>query len=290
MTLTTLDRVANEIKGTLPTSTSVVPQQVMGYARSVSDRVRGLGFDFEPLYKTKKITPTRMNVNSTLGLLRLNDALLECLSITIGGTAYTYGTDIVPDPDDGQTPIRTLRIADIWSGPVHSWYPFTVAPNNYYNSIVITGFWGMRTRYDEQGWLASGVTCPIMNDSQTTMVVSDVAGPDAYNRTPLFSPGNLFRIENEIGEVVAIDTTTKTLTVRRGQRGTTAAAHAAGLPIRIWEPEEDIVTEATRQACLLYARRGSYTQVTTYPDGIQVSYPSDLLAGLRATCQRFSYL
>jgi hypothetical protein len=287
MTYTTLDRVANEIKGTLQLAPPAVPQQIMGYARTVTNRIRAYGYEFEPLYQVRKIMPTGRNVNSAMGLLSLGAQLLEPISITIGGTTYAYGTDIVPEPDNGQTPVKTLRIADPASGALQSWYPCS---DTLANSIVIAGFWGMREYYTEQGWLTSGITCPVMTDILTQITVSAVAGPDAYNRTPMFSPGNLLRIDNELMEVVDVGPSSETLTLRRGQRGTTASAHSAGASIRIWEVEEDIANAATRQAALLYARRGAYMQTTSYPDGISVSYPSDLLAELRATVQRFSYL
>ena len=91
-------------------------------------------------------------------------------------------------------------------------------------------------------------------------------------------------------EVVKVDTATKTLTVLRGAQNTTAAVHTIGTAIKIFEVEDDIVSVATRQAGLLYARRGAYMQITSYPDGVSVQYPSDLLPELRATIQRYSYL
>ncbi len=261
----------------------------MQYARTVTNRIKGYGYQFEPQYVVKKITPNRMNTNSWKGTLNLNDYLLEVISITIGGTAVTFGTDVVADPDNGQYPIRALRLANPVSGPVHTWYPVSSLVQNYFNSVVITGLWGMRTRYAAEGFFDSGVTCPILTAAQLTMVVSDVAGPDAYYRTPLFSAGNLLLIDAELIEIVNVATSTKTLTVRRGMNGTTAAAHNNGTAIYIFEPEEDIVNCATRQAALLYARRGSYQQVTTFPDGVSVTYPSDLLAEIRATIQHFNY-
>lgn len=291
MSLTTLDKVANEIKGTLGTAPPAVPQQILSYIRTVTDRIRSWGYEFEPLYKVKRITPTRLNVNSAMGLLSLNDQLLEVISITVGGTAFTYGTDIVAHPNDGQTPINTLRIADIWSGALRSWYPCNISsPAAYFDSIVITGFWGVRQFYAEQGFFDSGIVCPALTDVQTSFVVSAVAGPDEYNRTPMFSPGNLIRIDNELMEVVDVGPSSETLKVLRGVRGTTKAAHVLDTAILIFEPEYDVVNAVTRQTCLLYARRGSFQQVTTFPDGISVSYPSDLLAELRATCQRFAYI
>jgi hypothetical protein len=156
--------------------------------------------------------------------------------------------------------------------------------------VVITGYWGMHTNYVAEGFFVSGQVTPILNATQTTFVVTDVDGLDIYQRTPLFSPGNLIRIENELLAITDVDTGTNTLTVQRGANGSTAAAHAAGLPIKIWQPEMDIEMIATRQACLLYARRGAYQQIETYPDGTNVTYPSDLLAEVRGALQRFAYV
>lgn len=285
---TTYNRVLDELKGTQAYSNTVTTQQLMQYVRTVTGRIRQY-YQFEPQWIAKKITPTRMNTSSWKATLNLNDYLLEVSSITIGGTAYTFGTDIVAEPDNGQYPILALRIADPVAGPVHSWYPVSSLPGNFFNSVVITGLWGMRTQYASQGFFASGVTCPALTATQLTMVVSDVAGPDAYYRAPLFSAGNLIRIDNELLDIVNVDTATKTLTVRRGANGSTAAVHNLGTAINIFEVEEDVTNCATRQAALLYARRGAYMQQTTYPDGISVSYPSDLLAEVRATVQRFNY-
>lgn len=289
MALTTVDRVANEIKGTLANAPAATPQVVFGYIRTVTERVRRYGWEFEPLYAVNKITPNRQIVNDAWGLLKLPVGLLEVKSLTVGGVSLTYGSDVVADPDDGQTPVRVLRIADPGSAPVASWY-YRGGTASPFSTVVITGFWGMRQFYADQGFFASGVTCPVMTATQTQIIVSDVAGADVYDRTPRFSVGNLIRVDDELSEIVDVDTSTKTLTLLRGVRGTTKAEHTAGTAIRIWEPEPDIVNAVTRQVALLYARRGAYMQTTTYPDGIQVSYPSDLLAELRATVQRFAYV
>lgn len=287
MSYTTYARIAAELKGTAAQAATGTEQQIMQYARTVTSRIKGFGFDFEPLFYTRKITPTRQNVNSSLGTLTLGAQLLEPTAIAIGTTDAAYGSTIVPFPDDGQYPITQLRIADLASGPIHSWLPCC---GSLIGAISITGFWGMRENYASTGFFDSGIDTPVLTATQVTMVVSSVAGPDIYNRVPMFSAGNLIRVDNELMEVVAVDTTTKTLTLIRGARGTTAVAHDAGAAIRIWEVEEDIVNCATRQACLLYARRGSYQQITTFPDGINVTYPSDLLAEVRATVQRFNYV
>lgn len=290
MAYTTLARVQAEIKGTEASKAIGTDQQLMGYIRTVTDRIRAFRYEFEPLYDTRRITPLPTDINSAMGLLSLGDYLLEPKTITVSGTSVTYGTDIVPYPNNGQTPIRTLRISDPRTAPINSWYG-CYSGNSYIDSIVIAGFWGMREYYTSMGFFDSGNTCPALTATQVTMVVQDVDGVDAYGRTPIFSPGNLIRIDDELMEVIkAIGAATNTLTVIRGARGTTAATHTLGTAIQIWEPEEDIANCATRQAALLYARRGAYQQVTSLPDGINVTYPSDLLAEVRATVQRFNYL
>lgn len=288
---TTLARVTAEIKGTEAAKAAGTDQQILGYIRTVTERIRTWHFEFEPFYMTKHFTPTTMNTNNYLKLLTLSDYLLEPKTITVNGVAGVWGTDILPYPNDGQYPVKTLRIANPSSGPLQSWYPRTVNPDSYFECIAIAGFWGMRTYYPSMGFFASGQTVPGggLTASAVTVVVSDVLGPDGYGRTPLFSPGNVLRIDDELMEVIKVDTTTKTLTLLRGLRGTTAAAHTAGTAILVWEPEPDVANAATRQAALLYARRGSYMQITSYPDGVSVTYPSDLLAELRATLQRFNF-
>jgi hypothetical protein len=250
--------------------------------------VQGFGWQFEPRYEARPFTPQPRTVNSRFGLLSLNADLLEVFSIAVGSDTPTYGVDVVPHPNDGTTPIRTLRLVNPLVGPIRSWYPTNPPNSNWIDSVVITGLWGMRTDYASYGFFDSGVICPGITAGATTMIVSDVAGPDLYGRVPRFSPGNLIRLDNELIEVTAVDTATKTLSLARHARNSIAAVHNAGIVVYLWEPEPDITQVVTRQACLLYARRGAYG-VLTMPDGSSISYPNDLLAELRATVNRFSY-
>lgn len=287
---TTLARVKAEINGTEAYKASGTDQQIMGYIRMVTERIRAFRFEFEPLFYTRALTPTPQNVNSRSSVLTLGDALLEPTAISVGGVSVSYGSDILAYPNQGMTPIYRLRIATPFTGPLRTWYPINLTPDGYWESITVAGFWGMREYYGSQGFFDSTQTCPALNATQTTFTLTNVDGADAYGRTPEFSAGNLIRIENELMEVQATDTTTNVVTVIRGARGTTAVGHAMGLTIKIWEVEPDIVNAATRQSGLLLARRGAYMNMTTYPDGITLAYPSDLLAEIKATVQRFNYV
>jgi hypothetical protein len=90
--------------------------------------------------------------------------------------------------------------------------------------------------------------------------------------------------------VLAVDTATNILTVQRGVNGSTINSHVIDTLIYTWEPEEAIVSMCTRQVCLLYARRGSYQQITTLPEGVSVTYPSDLLAEIKNTLHMYNYV
>lgn len=287
---TTFDKVKEELIGTNTFAATTTPAQVYRYIRAVSRRIDTYKFDFEPVYATKKFTATRQNVNSYDNVFTFRDYLLEVQSMSSNGVNLIYGTDVLNYPDDNEYPIQQLRIANPRSGPIHNWYPYQNVANcgNVFETIVITGFWGMRTYYNTDGFIDSGQTSPVMSATQTSIVTSGAWGADAYGATPLFSAGNLIRIDDELMDVVAADDTTKTLTLRRGIRGSIAATHTVGSTILLWYPEDDVVQEATRQAALLYSRRGAFQQTTISPDGVTVSYPSDLLASLRAMIQRFN--
>lgn len=262
----------------------------MSYIRTVTRRIDTYRFDFEPRYYQREITPTRQNVNSYDNVLTIKDFLLEAVSMSSNGVNLTYGTDVLNFPNDGEYPIQQLRIANPRSGPIHNWYPYQNVANcgQVFETVVITGFWGMREFYNTDGFIATAQTSPAMNAVQTSVITSGAWGADAFGASPLFSAGNLIRIDNELMDVTAADSATMTLTLRRGIRGSTAATHLINTPILLWYPEDDVVQEATRQAALLYSRRGAFQQTTISPDGVTVSYPSDLLASLRAMIQRFN--
>jgi hypothetical protein len=153
--------------------------------------------------------------------------------------------------------------------------------------VLITGFWGYRRRYDSQGWLAvDALSAAILTAGATTFTVADADGADTYGVTPRFSIGSLVRIEDEMMEVTGIST--NTLTVIRGYRGSTAAAHANGTAVKVWNIEPEIRHVAARQVGLIYARRGAYEQTVT-TEFATISYPADFVTEVRAVVQRLMY-
>lgn len=293
MSLTTLDRVKAELRGTEAQKPAGTDQQIMGYIYAVTTRILNFGWKFEPVYYTRRLTANPMNVNTYVNTLQLGDNLLEPTAIENNGTALSYLGDVLPYPNDGQFPIRVLRLTGC-SGCV-TWYPTSCASCPPIETITITGFWGFHQNPDTftGGWLPSTdsiTTLGGINAGAGSFTVNDVDGEDSLNRTPRFSAGNLIRIDDEMMLILETDTTTNTLTVRRGVNKSVRASHAAAAPISVWEAEEAVIAMATRQTCLLYARRGSYQQITTLPEGVSVTYPSDLLSEIKNTLQMYNYL
>lgn len=291
----TLDRVTQELRGTDVYKEATTQQLIVSLIRVVTNRVRAFKYDFEPYFMTSKLTPSRSNINTNFMTLNLmftpNKNLLEVTApIQVGSQSGNFGTDFLAYPDDNLFPIHQLRVAKPQSGAIRSWYPCCINPEQFIESIQITGYWGVREYYSQQGFFDSANTTPTMTNITAVLQVQNVGGVDLYGRTPIFSIGNLIRVENELMEVIATNTATNQITVMRGMRGTPAVAHVSGLPILIWECEQDITNMVTRQVGLLYARRGAYQKVTSYPDGLAVSYPSDLLAEVYATIVRYNYL
>jgi len=115
-------------------------------------------------------------------------------------------------------------------------------------SVRVTGWWG---RADSLApFEASGQTSNELLSATVSVTVSDVDGPGLIGIPPLFAVGQTLRIEDEILSVFGVDTTLNTMAVRRGQNGSTAAAHVDGSAISIWR-----VPEPVSRACVIQSVR-----------------------------------
>lgn len=286
------------VKAELKTQTNNDDSKLLTYIRTVTARIRSMHnpqADFEPQWDQKFFTPCAENTGAQNGALLLIDGngqeyLLagngDNPSVIRSGQALTWGTDVLPYPQN-YTPIKTIRLSDSNGQVYRTWYAQCAPP--YFETVNITGWWGWRQNYASMGWLSSLQT--VLNNplsaSGTTINVTSVNAADSLGRTPTFSAGNLIRVEGEAMLVLATDATLNTLTVQRGTNGTAAVTHNAGTAITIWEPQEQIVGVATRQACLLYARRGAFDQMTI--EGVATTtYPRDLIREIYDVLQEFN--
>lgn len=156
-----------------------------------------------------------------------------------------------------------------------------------YGAIQVDGVWCVRSRLSE-AWRSSGDTVQSnpLSSSGTSLTVSDADGLDANGYTPRFSAGQLIRIESEYLEVLAANTTTNVLTVRRGVNGTTAASHVQGTVIDTFIVEPEVSHAVARWAGYLYKRRGEF-QKSTYDGVISTSWPVDIPGDVQNVMARY---
>lgn len=305
--LTTLARVLSEDKSSdslPPAQPPTLAQQraIMAAIAKVTRRINNrLSWSFEPVYGTEYITAWGDNVNTSYAMLRLYNTKGQLLllasptdlpTITNNGGAVSFGMDATSSPTvlpmpQGAVPIRTIRFNDGNGAIYNNWWWPCVPPR--LDSIVITGWWGYASDFANQ-WVSSNDTIQDVggiNASVQTVTVSSVDGFDARFNTPRFSPGNLIRIDSELLLVMVTDDVANTLSVLRGQNGTTATSHAQNAAINIWYPQEDVMDTVSRQAAYFYARRGAYEE--QYVQNVATAvYPKDMVSELLATLQAYN--
>lgn len=270
MLYTTLARVREEIKAR-PDNVSD-DDYVVRALREVTARIqRFTRLDFGPCIRTRLFDALGDHINDDRRLLHLDAPLLvasqivTAAGVTLGGGDYTL---VGHDPCVWDTPYEAIRLtAGYWSSVSANWQ----------GAISVTGIWGYHTAYTS-AWLDSGdavTDAGGIDATTTTLTVADADGADPYGLTPRFSVGELLQIDTEWLEVIAVDTGTNTLTVLRGQRGSTAVPHDSGVPIAVWWVEPDIERAAVRWTAFMYSRRGVFEK-TRFDGMATVEFPPDM--------------
>jgi hypothetical protein len=210
--------------------------------------------------------------------------LLELTSVAIGSTTLTVGTDVVAYPSTTIPPFKFLRLRN-----GNFWYDYCASNSYDPLTLTVTGVWGVHRDYANAFVKVDDVADVAgINASVTTLTVADVDGADQYGLTPRISAGNLLKIGSEYLLVTATDTTANTATVRRGVNGSTAAVHANGDDVYVWNVEETVRDAVAKQAGLKYLRRGAYTTVEV--QGMtEVRFPSDVMHEIWAVVQEMQY-
>ncbi|GAB4434151.1 MAG: hypothetical protein Kow00120_00330 [Anaerolineae bacterium] len=195
-------------------------------------------------------------------VLELDEDLLEAITITNGdGTVIAGDAYILLEPNT--TPYNAIALQP--SSGLRWTYT-----TDWRGAIQIDGIWGDHDAYAD-AWLDTldAVQDDPLAAGATTIAVADADGIDAYG-TPRFEVLQYLKLDDEVVQVVAINTQTDTLTVRRAALGTTAAAHAAATPIRSYQPMEDIRMACTSLATWLYRTRESVGEKIQFLGGAQI--------------------
>lgn len=178
--------------------------------------------------------------------LVLRDDLLELTGLTNGdGTEIDLADVLLIPPGDPAAGLLCLT-----NGRSFSWQTTPVA------ALTVTGVWGWHDRWSE-AWQLSGdsVQNAALSAEGTVLTVTDADGLDTDGFAPRFQVGHVLRIEDEYLRVIAVNSVTNMLTVTRGANGTTAAAHAQGMPIEVYAPPAEVETLVLRWADWLYRER-----------------------------------
>lgn len=281
----TLAQVKQEIKaGTNATEDA----KVFDYMRQVSTRIdHTMGSMrrpyFAPYTETRKRNVTPYRVDSWNNTFDLGYHILSFSAVVRGAETITSNCELYAPDNEVATHLRITNNAT-------TWYSDCATNCNYPPTVVqVTGVWGWHPDYTN-AWASVDTVQNVggINASVTSVTVSDADGADLDAQTPRFSPGNLIKIDIELMDVVAVNTTTNILTIRRARNGTTAAAHAAGAAISTYQVDDVVNRIAARQAALLYARQGAF-QIASIDGAGVVSYPQDLLSELRSALTEFQY-
>ena len=120
-------------------------------------------------------------------------------------------------------------------------------------AVNVTGIWGAHDDWSH-AWGSSGDTVQNapLSSSSTSLTVIDADGTDTSGITPRFQVGQTLQIESEYLSVLAVNTVTNVLTVRRGQYGTTAVSHAQTTIISVYQPPRAVELLCLRVAAWLY--------------------------------------
>ncbi len=212
--------------------------------------------------------------------LTLNADLLDAITITNGdGSVITDDQYLLRDRNRYPRHEIKLKASSnlIWTSDGYDWE----------DAITIDGIWGYHESYD-QAWVDSGDTVQDaggVDAAATAITVTDAGGQDARFNTR-FQVGQVLRIDDEYLILTAVDAGTNTLTVRRGQLGTTATAHETGAAIYTYAPMDDVARAIASLAIWLYRNKATQgDEVFVLSDGskmINNQAPSNIRDTLRA--------
>ena len=178
--------------------------------------------------------------------------LLEIITLTNGDDSTLSDSDynLMPLNSSPRYGIKLLQSSsEIWD---------LDSSGNSEGVIDVLAIWGYHPDYAQRAW-ATGST--VSDDSDITAAATTIA----VTALTLFEVDQLIRIEDEICRITATDdSTTKKLTVVRGENGSTAATHVDATVVYIWTPHSPVITACKQIVQNEYKRRyGEGTSTAT---------------------------
>lgn len=196
------------------------------------------------------------------------------VSIPLSSVIYLGGADITTGPYYG-----------VELDPTKSYFLYLVTKTR---CISVTGVWGWHDDY-ANAWIDSTLT--VSGNINSSVAVITLSGDptttaDAWGNLPAISAGNLIQIDtgSSLEWCWVVATTSTTMTVVRGQNGTTAAAHSGGATIKVYQPPSAINDICLRWAAWLVAQDNTdFGKVALDVFGrpiVRAGVPTDILDAL----------
>lgn len=174
-------------------------------------------------------------------LLMLDDDLLAVTTLTNGDTTVLTTTDYYLAPLNAYPKFGVV----LKESSDYVWE--TDSNSNSEGVISLLGFWGFHDEYSQQGWSAGGTLNEAGGLNATDLTFTMTAGHSIL-------VGQIIKCENELMIVTTVATNDITV-VKRGGNGSTAATHANGTAVTIWNPMTDVRQATLEIARNAYARR-----------------------------------
>lgn len=195
------------------------------------------GRNFTPLVETRYYdVPSGDEIDPRM--LKVDGDLLEVITLTNGDGTVVSSTEYSLRPKN-TTPHFGIRLVDnstyVWASD---------GAGDTHDVISVLGFWGYHNHYSSLAWYPGGTSSEAMDASETGLDVVSNAN---------FVVGDLIKYDNELGYVSAVPT--NSLTITRGENGSTATTHLTGISVYIWRVMEEAKNACLEMAFLMYKRR-----------------------------------
>jgi hypothetical protein len=163
--------------------------------------------------------------------LQLEGDLLEVITLTNGDTVVLTTTDYALYPKNF-SPSFAIRLKES-----SSYYWAQDGNGNTEDVISVLGLWGYHNDY-ANAWLTGSTLAEDLDISEL---------PWTMTSGTLFAADQIIRVENELSIIASVSTNDVTV-VKRPENGSTAAIHASGTAVKIWQPMASV-----KRATLLIA-------------------------------------
>ena len=198
---------------------AVIERMIESASRYIDKKTRRF---FYPLYGTRNFDiPLERR-------LYLDTDLLELITLTNGDNQTIAATDYILESKNiyPKWAIKLLDSTDT------TWE--TDSNNSAEGVIDALAWWGFHNDYD-RAWLADTTTNEVLTDSDLTITMTAATN---------LQVGQIIKIESEVMVIRSISSLNVTV-IKRGDNGTTAAAHGTGKTVYIWQPVADV-----KNACI----------------------------------------